>query len=58
MKQLLLDLRDVVKYWRREPEEAERRLEDARMETTRLIDGAIRENQRLQAQLEGAVKVQ
>jgi hypothetical protein len=57
MKQLLLDLRDVVKYWRREPEEAERRLEDARMETTRLID-AIRENQRLQAQLEGAVKVQ
>jgi hypothetical protein len=52
MKQLLLDLRDAVKYWCRESGEAERHLEDVRMETARLIDGATRENQRLQAQLE------
>jgi hypothetical protein len=47
MKQLLLDLRDVVKYWCRESGETEQCLEDTRIETARLMDGATRENQRL-----------
>jgi hypothetical protein len=47
MKQLMLDLRDAVTYWHRESGEVEWRLEDARMETARLMDGATRENQRL-----------
>jgi predicted RNase H-like nuclease (RuvC/YqgF family) len=45
LKQLLLDLRDAVKYWKSQTREAERRL-----------DVATRENQRLQAELEAAVK--
>ena len=45
MKQLLLDLRDAVKYWKRATGVAKHSLEDAGLE-----------NQRLQLQLEGAVK--
>ena len=51
-KQLLLDLRDTVKYWKRATGVAEQSLEDARMETARLLEGATRENQGLQLQLE------
>ena len=46
-KQLLLDLRDAVKYWKCATRVAESSLEDARMETARLLEGATRENQRL-----------
>jgi len=45
MKQLLLDLRDVVKYWKRATRVAKHSLKDARLK-----------NQRLQLQLEGAIK--
>jgi len=37
-----------VKYWKRATGVAEQSLEDARMETARLLEGATRENQRLQ----------
>jgi len=47
-KQLLLDLRDVVKYRKRATGVVEQSLKDARMETARLLEGATRENQRLQ----------
>ena len=56
MKQLLLDLRDAVKYWKPATGVAEQSLEDARMATTRLLEGATRENQRLQLELEGATR--
>jgi hypothetical protein len=45
LKQLLLDLRDAVKYWKSQTGEVERRL-----------DVAARENQRLQAELEATIK--
>ena len=45
-----------MKYWRGETVEAERCLEEARMEIARIMGGAARENQRLQAQVEAAVK--
>ncbi|XP_066391909.1 uncharacterized protein [Miscanthus floridulus] len=46
-KQLLLNLRDAVKYWKHATGIAEQSLEEARMETARLLEGATRENQRL-----------
>ncbi|CAD6263144.1 unnamed protein product [Miscanthus lutarioriparius] len=49
MKQLLLDLRDAMKYWKRATGVAEQSLEDARMETARLLESATRENQRASA---------
>jgi len=55
-KQLLLDLRDAVKYWKHATGVAEQSLEDARMETARLLEGATRENQRLQLLLEGTTR--
>ena len=45
-----------MKYWKRATGVAKQSLEDARMETTRLLEGATRENQRLQLELEGAVR--
>jgi hypothetical protein len=45
LKQLLLDLRDAMKYWKSQTGEAEHRL-----------DVAARENQRLQAELEATIK--
>lgn len=56
MKQLLLDLRDAVKYWRKETRQAERRLEEARTETARQLDAAAMENLRVHAELEATVK--
>jgi len=54
MKQLLLDLRDAVKYWKRETLAAEWGLEEARTHHARALDAATMENQRLQGQLEAA----
>jgi hypothetical protein len=56
LKQLLLDLQDAVKYWKRATGEAEQSLEATRMDTARLLEGSTRENERLQLQLEGATR--
>jgi hypothetical protein len=48
MKQLLLDLRDAVKYWKRETLAAEWGLEEARTHHARALDAATVENHRLQ----------
>jgi hypothetical protein len=47
MKQLLLDLHDAVKYWCGETAVAESRLEDARVESARVLYGVTQENHRL-----------
>jgi len=52
MKQLLLDLRDAVKYWKHETLAAEWGLEEARTLHARALDAAAVENQRVQGQLE------
>ncbi|XP_066384681.1 uncharacterized protein [Miscanthus floridulus] len=55
-KQLLLDLRDAMKYWKHTTGVAEQSLEDARIKTARLLEDATRENQRyvaiMQAELQ------
>lgn len=46
-QQLLLDLRDAVKYWKRATGVAEQMLEDAKRENGRLLEEERRENERL-----------